>query len=147
MGRGMAQVLDTLETARAAAADHAWRSAFASYGELDERTLAPADLEAYAEAAWWNGKLDTAIGLRERAHAVYAAEGDELAAARMAIALSWDYEGRGSFAVSTGWLANAERLLANLPEAPEHARLTITHALTAMLAILRSRAASEVSAK
>jgi class 3 adenylate cyclase len=130
----MAQVLDNLESARAAAAEHAWRSAFASYGELDERTLAPADLEAYAEAAWWSGKLDTAIGLRERAHAAYSAAGDELGAARMAITLAWDYEGRGSFAVSSGWLANAERLLADLPEAPEHARLTMTHGLTAMMA-------------
>jgi class 3 adenylate cyclase len=130
----MAQVLDNLESARAAAAEHSWRSAFSLYGELDERTLEPADLEAYAEAAWWNGKLDTAIGLRERAHAAYSAASDELGAARMAIALSWDYEGRGSFAVSTGWLANAERLLANLPEAREHGWLVLTHALTAMLA-------------
>jgi class 3 adenylate cyclase len=130
----MAQVMDNLETARAAAAESAWRSAFASYGELDERTLAPADLETYAEAAWWSGKLDTAIGLRERAHAAYNAEGDELGAARMALALAWDYEGRGSFAVSNGWLANAERLLADLPEAPEHARLTMTRGLTALLA-------------
>ena len=130
----MAQVLDTLESARAAAAENAWRTAFSLYGELHERTLAPADLEVYAEAAWWSGKLDTAIGLRERAHAAYSAADDELGAARMAIALAWDYEGRGSFAVSSGWLANAERLLADLPESAEHARLTITHALTAMLA-------------
>jgi class 3 adenylate cyclase len=134
MGGAMAQVMDNLESARAAAAESAWRSAFASYGELDERTLAPADLESYAEAAWWSGKLDTAIGLRERAHAAYNAEDDQLGAARMAVALAWDYEGRGSFAVSAGWLANAERLLASLPESPEHARLILTHGLTALLA-------------
>ncbi len=52
----------------------------------------------------------------------------------MALTLGWDYEGRGSFAVAGGWLANAERLLEDLPEAPEHGRLVLTHALTAMFA-------------
>ncbi len=130
----MSQTLDTLETARAAAAGHAWRAAYSSYGELDGQALTPADLEAYAEAAWWAGRLDEAIGLRERAHAAFTSEGDQLGAARMAIALSWDYEGRGSFAVANGWLATGERLLENLPEAPEHGRLLITHGLTAMMA-------------
>ena len=52
----------------------------------------------------------------------------------MALTLGWDYEGRGSFAVAGGWIASAERLLAGLPKAPEHGRLTLTHALTAMFA-------------
>ena len=59
---------------------------------------------------------------------------NSLGAARVALALCWDHEGRGSFAVAGGWLASAERLLADLPEAPEHGRLQLMHALAAMFA-------------
>ena len=47
----------------------------------------------------------------------------------MALTLAWDYEGRGSFAISNGWLAGAERLLDGVAEAPEHGRLLLMHAL------------------
>ena len=128
--REMSQVIDTLDTARAAAARGAWREAYARYTDVGARELEPSDLESYGEAAWWSGRLDEAIALRERAHAAYAAVGEDLAAARLALALSWDYEGRGAFAVSHGWFANAERLLEPLPESPEHGRLLLTHAIT-----------------
>jgi class 3 adenylate cyclase len=130
----MAQVLDTLQAARTAASEQQWRAAYASFGALDQRTLDPGDLETYAESAWWNGKLDDAIAIRERAYAAFTASGDQLGAARIALNLSWDYEGRGSFAVSSGWLASAERILDGLPEAPEHARLLLIKALTALFA-------------
>ena len=130
----MSQVLDSLDAARKAAAELMWRAAYTSYATVDEAELGPGDLETYGEAAWWNGKLDDAIRLRERAHAAYVASGDELGAARMALTLAWDYEGRGSFAVSNGWGATAERIIARLPEAPEHGRLLLMHALTALFA-------------
>jgi class 3 adenylate cyclase/exonuclease VII small subunit len=126
----MSQVVDTRDTARAAAARGAWREAYARYADVDARELEPSDLESNGEAAWWSGRLDEAIALRERAHAAYAAAGDDLSAARLALTLSWDYEGRGAFAVSHGWFANAERLLEPLPEAPEHGWLLLTQALT-----------------
>ncbi len=130
----VSQVIAPLDDARAAAARQAWRAAYTAFSEVDAETLAVADLESYGEAAWWSGKLDEAIAHRERAYAGYTAEGDLLGAARMALALCWDYEGRGSFAVARGWLASAERLLADLPEAPEHGRLQLMHALAAMFA-------------
>lgn len=122
-----------LDDARAAAARQAWRAAYAAYSAVDAN-LAAADLESYGEAAWWSGKLDEAIAHRESAYAAYTAEGDTLGAARMALTLSWDYEGRGSFAVAGGWLANADRLLADQPESPEHARLVLINAITALFA-------------
>jgi class 3 adenylate cyclase len=128
----VSQVIDTLEDARAAAARQAWRAAFAAYGDVDSQKLEAADHEAFGEAAWWSGKLDEAISHRERAYAAYTAAGDLLGAARMALTLNWDYTGRGSFAVAGGWLANAERLLDGLPEASEHGRLQLVHALTAL---------------
>jgi class 3 adenylate cyclase len=128
----MSQVVDPLDAARAASDRQAWREAYDTYARIDSQGLTAADLEAYGEAAWWRGRLDDAIALRERAHAAFVGAGDKLAAARVALALSWDYEGRGSYSVAQGWLATAERLLDGLPDAPEHARLMLTHAVNAL---------------
>ncbi|GIU95838.1 MAG: hypothetical protein KatS3mg012_2295 [Gaiellaceae bacterium] len=129
----MSQATAPVDDARAAAARGAWREAYALYA-AGAGELAADDLETHADAAWWTGRLDEAIALRERAYAAFSAAGDTLGAARMAITLAWDYEGRGSFAVSGGWLATAERLLADEPEAPEHARLQLTQAIMALFA-------------
>jgi len=104
------------------------------YSELPEQELGADDLERFAEAAWWTGRLEQAIHLRERAYNAYSAEGDERGAARMALTLAWDHEGRGAFSVAHGWHANAERLLEGRPESPEHGRLLLTNALTALFA-------------
>jgi class 3 adenylate cyclase len=129
----VAQILDVNE-ARSAAARHAWRDAYSAYAGLDEAELTPADLERFADAAWWRGKLDEAIALRERAYAGFAAAGDGLSAARLALTLSSDHAGRGAFAVSHGWLANAERLLEAEPESAEHGQLALTRGVNAMFA-------------
>jgi class 3 adenylate cyclase len=130
----VSQVLDSLDEARAAAERQAWRAAYAAFGHVQATDLSAADIENYGEAAWWSGQIEEAIRHRERAFAAYSAAGDALGAARMALTLGWDYEGRGSFAVAGGWIASAERLLAGVPKAPEHGRLTLTHALTALFA-------------
>ena len=130
----MSQVLDSLEAARGAATRLAWREAHATFSGVGEADLGPEDLELFGEAAWWTGKLDQAIRLRERAYAAYTTAGDLRGAARMALTLSWDYEGRGSFSVANGWFATAERLLADLPESPEHGRALLIQALTALFA-------------
>jgi class 3 adenylate cyclase len=130
----MSQVLDSRDAARSAAGRHAWREAYDAYSSLDGGELAPDDLESFADAAWWTGRLDEAINLRERAYAGFAAAGERLAAARVALVLSWDEMGRGAFAVSHGWFANAERLLEGQPESVEHARLTLSRAVTRLFA-------------
>src|SRR4029450_5541044 len=130
----MSQVVDALEEARAASARQSWRTAYGAFGDVGDAVLTASDLENFGEAAWWSGKLDEAISLRERAYAAYTAAGDKLGAARMALTLEWDNEARGSFAVANGWMANAERLLSELPEAPEHARLLLIKALAVMFA-------------
>ena len=130
----MSQVIDSLNDARSAAVRQAWRAAYDNYATLDAQELTASDLENFAEAAWWRGKLDEAIALRERAQTAFTAAGDRRGAARIALTLSWDYEARGAFAVSHGWLANAERLLDGLPESPEHGRLLLMRALMALFA-------------
>src|SRR5918996_232880 len=112
----MSQLMDPLEAAREAAGRLAWRRSYDAYSALERGELGPDDLARFADAAWWSGRLDEAIGLRERAYAGYAAAGAELSAARIALTLSWDHSARGSFAVSHGWFAKAERHLEGEPE-------------------------------
>jgi class 3 adenylate cyclase len=130
----MSQVVDSLETARSAVDSHAWRDAYEAYSNVDRQELSAEDLERFAEAAWWGGKLDEAINLRERSYARFSADGKRRAAARLALTLSWDQSGRGAFAVSQGWFANAERLLEDEPESPEHAQLALTRAVNTLFA-------------
>jgi class 3 adenylate cyclase len=130
----MSQVVDSIDAARSAASRQAWREAHGAYSSLDSSTLSPEDLERFADAAWWTGKLEEAIKYRERAYATFSAAGDKLSAARLALTLSWDYEGRGAYAVSQGWFATAGRLLEGLPESVEHGRVILTEALNALMA-------------
>ena len=123
-----------LDDARKATGRHSWREAYEAYSGADESDLTPGDLEQFADAAWWTGKIDEAIGLRERSYAGFSAAGDRLGAARLALTLSWDHLNRGAFAVSRGWFANAERLLDGQPEAAEHGILALSRGITAMLA-------------
>jgi class 3 adenylate cyclase len=130
----VSQVIDSLDAARAAAARQAWRQAHDAYSGLDAEELGPSDLERYASAAWWSGRIEQSISLREKAFAGFTAAGDPLGAARMALHLTYDHQARGAFSVSGGWLATAERLLAGVPEDVEHARLGTIQGLVAMYA-------------
>jgi class 3 adenylate cyclase len=130
----MSQVLDNIEAARSAAGRLAWRASYDAFSNAEPSELTPEDYETYGDAAWWTGKLEEAIRLRERAYAGYSAAGDKLAAARMALTMAWDQEGRGAYAVSQGWFGTAKRLLEGEPESVEHGRVTLTEALGALMA-------------
>src|SRR4051794_4669600 len=115
----VSQVVDSRSEGREAALRHAWGPAYDAYAAAPLGELPPDDLELYADAAWWTGKVEEAIALRERAYAGFASTGDRGRAARLALTLSWDHTGRNAHAVAGGWFANAERMLADEPEAPE----------------------------
>jgi class 3 adenylate cyclase len=128
----MAQTVDALDAARAAALQHAWRDAYDAYSSAERKDLTPEDLERFAEAAWWMGRLEQAINLRERSYAGFAGAGETLNAARLALVLSWDHSGRGAFSVAQGWFATAERLLKGQPESAEHGVLSLTRGIDMM---------------
>jgi len=115
-----------VDAGRQAAARHAWREVYDAFTDAEPHELTPEDLESFAEAAWWTGRLDEAIALRERAYAAFLSAGDRLAAARMALVSSWDHSGRGAYAVANGWFAKAARFLEGMPESVEHAHLALT---------------------
>jgi class 3 adenylate cyclase len=128
----MSQVVDSLEAARSAAARHAWREAYEAYSNADPSILTPEDLASFAEAAWWMGRRDEAVGLRQRSYAAFSSAGEKVGAARVALALSWDHMATGAYAVSRGWFGKAERLLSDVPESVEHGYLVLSRAFSTL---------------
>ena len=126
----LTQVAESVDLARRAAARHAWREAYEAYSGLDAKDLTAEDLEAFADAAWWTGRLDEAIELRERSYAGFASAGETRGAARVALSLAWDNAARWAASLAQGWFAQAERLLKDAPESVEHAYLALSRANT-----------------
>jgi class 3 adenylate cyclase len=126
----VSQVIEPLEAARNAAERQSWRETYDAYTSAERAELTAADLERFADSAWWTGRLDEAIALRERSYGAFGDEGDKRGAARIALLLTWDYLGRGAYAVSEGWFAKAERLLEALPESVEHAHRSFFRGFT-----------------
>lgn len=131
----MSQALEPVNDARESAARGVWRDAYDAYAGADESGLSPTDIESFAEAAWWTGRIEEAIELRERAYAIFNAAGDDLGAARVALALSWDHQARGAFAVSHGWFAKAERLVKGHEESGEYAHVVLTRGMNTLYAL------------
>jgi class 3 adenylate cyclase len=125
---------DPLAAAREAVSRKSWREAFEAYASIEQSSLSAVDLERYGEAAWWSGKLNEAIRLREGAYVAYAGEGEKVAAAQVALTLAWDEANRGAFAVSQGWFGTAERQLEGEEESAVHGRIALTQATQAMFA-------------
>jgi class 3 adenylate cyclase len=130
----VAQVLDEpLEAGREAARRHAWREAYDLLHSADEAGgLTADDLESLGNAAWWTGRLEEAIGLRERAYAAFVESGEPRRAAMVTVPLAMDYGLRGALSVSTGWIARGERLLADEPEGVEHGHLALMRGTTSI---------------
>jgi DNA-binding CsgD family transcriptional regulator len=69
-------------------------------------------LEGLGTAAFFLDEAELALDARERAYARYREAGRTVDAARVAIAVAWDYRTvRGEKALGDGWLARARRLL------------------------------------
>jgi len=130
----MAQVnLDNaLDEGRDAIRRHAWREAFELLTASDQaRPLAAEDLEALAEAAWWNGRSDGCISARERAFALYLEAAEQRRAGMVATDLAKDHYSRRAEAVGTAWLTRAQQLLQDQPVGAEHGYLARLQAMRA----------------
>lgn len=141
----------SLESGRDAARREAWREAFDLLSAADsDRGLAPQDLESLADAAWWNGRADSAMEARERAYASYIKAGENLRAAMVALRLVSDYRSRLATAVGMGFLNRAKRLLREQAPCREQGYLAATIANVARyagdfdLALEQAREAFEI---
>lgn len=123
-----AEAESSAERARDAFAQHRWSEAIELLRAADAGgALTTSDLDAYGEVAWWMGRLEEAIEVRERAFAAHKAAGDPRRAAATALALANDYSHRLLSPVASGWVRRAERLLRDLPESREHGYLQRPH--------------------
>ena len=128
-------MVEAIELGRSAVARHAWAEAVDAFVAAESDTaLAAADLELMGTAAWWAGRPDEASEALERAFAGYAEAGQPGDAARVALTLAYEAFRRRAGSIGAGWLARVQRLLEAEPDSPLHARLTVFHALGALLA-------------
>src|SRR5687768_12866541 len=104
---------DPLELGRSAVRRLAWREAYQHLSGAGDDSLEGEDLANLAEAAYWTGRLEEAIAFRERAVGAYKTQNEPRPAGVLSAMLAIDHLMRGAGAVSAGWLARAERLLAD----------------------------------
>ena len=124
---------EALETARDAIRRHDWAAAREAYTTADgDDALGPADLNALADAAWWDGYPDESVEAYERAYAGYLEEGNTVEASRVAVWLAYLAFRRRAFAVGGGWTGKAEQLLEGEPESAAHAWLALLYGAGAM---------------
>jgi hypothetical protein len=152
----MAQVLDPslAERAQSALDKHAWQEAYDLLAEADAKEgLSPEELELYARAAWWVGKLPVSLEARERAYGAHVKAGNNVMAAAAAIEIGHDNLNKLAYTVASGWLNRAERLLQGMEENPAHGWLAVTraHQLSIMgdidESIAQGKKAQEVAAR
>ena len=117
--------MTALEDARRAVARGAWPEALDAFARAEISTLAPEDLEALADAAWWSCRLDESMAIRQKAYAGYMEAGTKRRAAYAAWFLAYDHYTKGEASVGSGWMGRAERLLSDEPECLEHAYLEL----------------------
>lgn len=129
---GAVQTAELIATGREAMARNDWDGAFELLSRADSAgLLGPADLEDYAETAWWAGRPDDCIDVRERAYAAYCAARDDVRAGVLAVALAEDHFHKGAAAMGKGWLKRAADLLREHRDTAEGAWLTRTEAVVA----------------
>jgi hypothetical protein len=105
-----------LERARTAHREHGYDAAYRALCSAGEQgPLATEDQQLLAEAAWWLGLLHECLRLTEQLHHRYIEAGDVDRAAAQALELSAMLAMRGEFALASGWLGRARRLLADRP--------------------------------
>jgi class 3 adenylate cyclase len=123
-----------LQQARDDAARRAWDRAYDLYStSAATQPLEPDDLDRYAKCAYWRGRSNESITLREAAFAAYLERGDDQRAALCALTLRREHIANMQDSVAAAWLKRAEQLLEGRPEsfadtAPADGYLAIAHA-------------------
>lgn len=111
-----------IDSGRKALKQTEWTKARNCFESAVREKETPEAFELLGRAAWWLDDATTALDAREKAYRLYRERGDSQSAARVAIALAYDYHSfRGEHAISNGWSRRAQRLLEDVELAPEHA--------------------------
>lgn len=128
-----AAMADPIRVGREALARHDWQAAYDRFAEADEAgRLAPDDLEAFAQAAFFVARADVGRDARERAFRARLDAGDEIRAAYIALDLGRESANTGKPSIASAWVRRAERILG--PEGDTYAH--------GFLALVRSEMAA-----
>ena len=126
-------VRSDLRAGRAALRECSWVEARAAFERAVGAGAGPEALEGVAQAAFFLDEPDAAVDAHERAYAAYRSADRPVDAARVAIALAWEYRAyRGEPAVSDGWLGRALRLLEGREPTRERGWLALRQASFAL---------------
>lgn len=126
---------DRLHAGWAELGEGRWDAARAGFEQALAANETPEALEGLSWAAWWLDDAEAVFRAREGAYRLYRKRGDAAAAARMATWLAADQlDFYGAWAVASGWLRRAHRLLDPLEPGPDHGWLAfhegfVAHAL------------------
>jgi DNA-binding winged helix-turn-helix (wHTH) protein len=121
---GASKITVALAKARRAFDGSDWSGARAAFAEADaEKALEAADLERWATAIQFSGRMQESIASFERAVAAHASAGDRRGAARAALGLANVELEACKDAVARGWRNRAATYLANELECREHGLL------------------------
>jgi DNA-binding CsgD family transcriptional regulator len=138
-----------LQAGNAALTACRWADARAAFKDAVDAGAGPEALEGFARATFFLDEPDAAVDAHERAYAAYRGADRAVDAARVAIALAWEYRAyRGEPAVSDGWLGRARRLLEGLGPTRERGWLALresSFALPGDPVLARARAAEAES--
>lgn len=117
----MDDIAGVLQAARAAHGQRNWPRAHALFTRVRQATgLSPDDLDALGEVSWWLGRVDECLDASEAAFRGHLDADHPRQAVMTALQAAVSLFLRGDEALGSGWLSRAERLLADLPECPEH---------------------------
>jgi DNA-binding CsgD family transcriptional regulator len=98
-----------------------WQAARERFQDALATEESPEAFEGLSWAAWWLDDGGGVFAAREAAYRLYMQRSDRAGAARMATWLAADQlDFAGAWAVASGWLRRAQRLLAGLEPGPEH---------------------------
>jgi class 3 adenylate cyclase len=130
----MAQVVDRIESGRAALAKRDWARAYELLSAAEEEQPLPAaDYDLLAQAAIWAVGPNQSVPIAERAYARHLEEGQTRRAAELAVLLAHEYGSiKQQRAIGNGWLNRAARLLEDDPDAREHGYIALERSLLAL---------------
>jgi len=119
-----AAVDGSLAAAREAFQRHRWEQAAELLAQADNREpLAAGDRLLLAEALMWANRHEESFTAKERAYRAFLGSGDETRAGYVAVLLTIHHANRHEMAVSSGWLAKAQKLLEREPDSREYGYL------------------------
>jgi hypothetical protein len=123
---------DNLTQARRAYAAQDWCTAAAHFDAVATERLTADDLAAYADAAWWLGRIEDNLRLSAAACDAFLTDSRPVEAAWAAMVLGIFHLSRGDEPQGMGWIGRAGRLLEGIPEC----RCTVAELAGADLAVV-----------